>query len=172
MDVERIQKINNLALRLMEQGLASDRDEAITQAEKIFPAGDSDGYNNIREQMQEPEQSQVEAKPLGQDEIKDILQKNTQFIVKSFKELNTRIELLEQQISDVKNMRVAPKIPTVGELLSSSQKEKGAPQEAQQEKMSGELPPHNPEEAKNHPRSGNYNVDDVSIEKFFYMGSK
>ena len=36
MDVERIQKINNLALDLMKQGLAPDREAAIAQDEKIF----------------------------------------------------------------------------------------------------------------------------------------
>ena len=36
MDVERIQKINSLALNLMKQGLVSTRDEAVTEAEKLF----------------------------------------------------------------------------------------------------------------------------------------
>ena len=36
MDVERIQKINNLALELMKQGLAENREDAVNQAEKIF----------------------------------------------------------------------------------------------------------------------------------------
>ena len=36
MDVELIQKINNLALDLMKQGLAQDREEAVEQAEKVY----------------------------------------------------------------------------------------------------------------------------------------
>ena len=45
----------------------------------------------------------------------------------------------------------------------------------------GEIPANNPDiqrgqstpaSASNHPRSGNYKVEEVSIEKFFYMGNK
>ena len=45
MDVERIQKINNLALDLMKQGLASDKDDAIAQAERIFRAKPEDSFS-------------------------------------------------------------------------------------------------------------------------------
>ena len=78
MDVERIQKINNLALDLMKQGLASDRENAIAQAEKIYRDGDSEDYNSIKETMEEVNKGQTreEEKPqepgqeLSQDEIK------------------------------------------------------------------------------------------------------
>jgi hypothetical protein len=51
MDVERIQKINSLAVDLMRQGLAKDREDAIAQAEKVFVSKDSEGYNSIKENM-------------------------------------------------------------------------------------------------------------------------
>ena len=36
MDIDRIKKINKLAIDLVQQGLAVDKDDAISQAEKIF----------------------------------------------------------------------------------------------------------------------------------------
>ena len=60
----------------------------------------------------------------------------------------------------------------------------GAPQQSQVSSAPpklGEISAHNPEiqrgqggqaSASNHPRSGNYKVEEVSIEKFFYMGNK
>ena len=53
MDVERIQKINSLALDLMKQGLATDREDAIVQAEKVFRNKDSESYSSIRDTMKE-----------------------------------------------------------------------------------------------------------------------
>ena len=83
MDVERIQKINNLAVDLVKQGLANDREEAIAQAEKIFKERDS-GYSSIRETTEEihQETKKEEVKnnapeTLSQDKIKDILEQNT-----------------------------------------------------------------------------------------------
>ena len=65
MDVERIQKINKLALDLMRQGLASDRDDAVVQAEKIFRAKDGE-YSSIRDRMQGgPEPLQASAASLA-----------------------------------------------------------------------------------------------------------
>ena len=52
MDVERIQKVNNLALDLMKQGLAQDREEAVVKAEEIFKGRDTEDYANIRQTME------------------------------------------------------------------------------------------------------------------------
>ena len=40
MDVENIQKINSLALSLMKQGLATDREDAVKQAERAYHFGE------------------------------------------------------------------------------------------------------------------------------------
>ena len=65
MDVERIQKVNNLALDLIKQGLAVDREEAIAKAEQIFKERDTEDYANIRQTMNQEGQnlSQEDTKP-------------------------------------------------------------------------------------------------------------
>ena len=102
MDVERIQKVNNLALDLMKQGLASNREEAVSQAENIFKERDTEDYADIRERMEEPQpkeqqQQQSSENTLSQDEIKNILHKNKEFIVKTFKAMQEKIDYLSKR---------------------------------------------------------------------------
>lgn len=175
MDVERIQKINKLALDLMRQGLASDRDDAVVQAEKVFHAKDGE-YSSIRDRMQEPsaaslaatslsQQQQPAAADLHPDKVKDILQQNSQFLVKKITEFQEQMQAMRKELEVLKQQGVS----------RSQQSVSQAPPKL------GEIPAHNPDiqrgqptqaSATNHPRSGNYKVEEVSIEKFFYMGNK
>ena len=77
MDVERIQKINNLAVDLEKQGLASSREDAIAQAERIFSSEKKEGYNAIKEATA-PVQQRSE---ISQDSIKQILEQNTKYLL-------------------------------------------------------------------------------------------
>lgn len=97
MDVERIQKINKLALDLMRQGLASDRDDAVVQAEKIFRSKDGE-YSTIRDRMQatEPQKESSASADLHPDKIKDILQQNSQFLVRKLQNSKNRCRLCEK----------------------------------------------------------------------------
>jgi predicted metal-dependent hydrolase len=165
MDVERIQKINNLAVDLVKQGLANDREEAIAQAEKIFKERDS-GYSSIRETTEEihQETKKEEVKnnapeTLSQDKIKDILEQNTKYLISRLKEFESKIATMENEISIIKTK--AAYQTTVREVVKSPEQKSTSAEPPKQEK---------PKES--HPRSGNYNEDDVSIEKFFYTGNK
>tara|TARA_Y100000310_G_C20608584_1_gene776829 strand:- start:104 stop:598 length:495 start_codon:yes stop_codon:yes gene_type:complete len=164
MDVERIQKINNLALDLMKQGLAPDREAAIAQAEKIFRA-DRGEFSEMRERMEEkpePQEKQVVA-DLSQDQIKNILQQNSIFLVKTIKEFQEKIDSLEREIKQLRTQMTYNKLPTVKEVISNK--------EEQVVPKIGEVHVNN-EPPKDHPRVGKYEEEDVSVEKFFYMGSK
>ena len=115
MDVERIQKVNNLALDLMKQGLAHTREDAISQAERIF-SGDkgTTAYNEMRQTLGEVEAHKKEeysamnppSEPVTNSElpaykVKEILEQNTKFIVKTFKEHSDKIEALEREIPHI-----------------------------------------------------------------------
>ncbi len=166
MDVERIQKINKLALDLMRQGLASDRDDAVVQAEKIFRSKDGE-YSSIRDRMQatEPQKESSASADLHPDKIKDILQQNSQFLVKKITEFQEQMQAMRKELDAFKQQR----------MVQSPQAVSNIPPKL------GEIPANNPDiqrgqstpaSASNHPRSGNYKVEEVSIEKFFYMGNK
>lgn len=171
MDVERIQKINKLALDLMKQGLASDRDDAVVQAEKIFKSNDGDNQS-IRQRMQatEPQMSvtssasQVDLHP---DKVKDILQQNSQFLVKKITEFQEQMLSMKKELDDLRqkvSRHSAPvaaaastEAPKLGEVFTHNHEPKPQPP---------------PQSSTSHPRSGNYKTEEVSIEKFFYMGNK
>ncbi len=184
MDVERIQKINKLALDLMRQGLASDRDDAVVQAEKIFRAKDGE-YSSIRERMQggpEPlqqasaaslaltpnTQQAVASADLHPEKVKDILHQNSQFLVKKIAEFQEQMQAMRKELDLLKQQRGSVSAPPQAQVSNAPPK-------------LGEIPAHNPDiqrgqgaqaSSNNHPRSGNYKVEEVSIEKFFYMGNK
>lgn len=171
MDVENIQKINNLALDLMKQGLAANRDEAIAQAEKVLKERETENYAEIRERMQETqkEESKETSEDLSPEKVKAILEQNTRFIASKFKEFQEKLEMMEREISFVKNKAISNG-PTVKEIVSQ-EKENKATQE-RTAAPSAEEETKNDQENNQHPRSGGYNEEDVSIEKFFYMGNK
>jgi hypothetical protein len=173
MDVERIQKVNNLALDLMRQGLASDREEAIAQAEKIFKERDTEDYANLRERMddsqpKQEQQQQNSEEELSQDEIKNILHKNKEFIVRTFKGMQEKIDYFEREMSFLKS-KVNSIGPKVKEVVANEAPQQNQEQETNQQQ---EQQPAQEQKGNGHPRSGNYAENDVSIEKFFYMGNK
>ncbi len=166
MDVERIQKINTLALELMRKGLASDRENAVVQAEQIYRNTDTQGYASLRDTLNEvkadaaPKREPQSTTDLSQDQIKDILEKNTKFLVSTIKDFQEKMGNMEKELESLKSKVRYQSIPTAKELIVE------APQQAQTIQRG------KPVESTMHPRSGNYKEADVSIEKFFYMGSK
>ncbi|MBI2668470.1 hypothetical protein HYX14_01380 [Candidatus Woesearchaeota archaeon] len=172
MDVERIQKINSLALDLMKQGLASDREDAMIQAEKIFRNRGMESYDAFKDtlhKVQEETQPRMSTTSsatvtpsISDDQIKDILEKNTQFIVKALKEFQERLLAMEKDVSSVKNQMSSVR-ETARE--NAAQTVRPAVPSSSSSAAAGSS-------STSHPRSGNYKEGDVSIEKFFYMGSK
>ncbi len=166
MDVERIQKINTLALELMRKGLASDRENAVVQAEQIYRSTDTQGYASLRDTLNEvkadaaPKRELQSTTDLSQDQIKEILEKNTKFLVSTIKDFQEKMGNMEKELESLKSKVRYQSIPTAKELIVE------APQQAQTIQRG------KPVESNMHPRSGNYKEADVSIEKFFYMGSK
>src|SRR3989344_1031616 len=177
MDVERIQKINKLALDLMRQGLASDRDDAVVQAEKIFRVKDGE-YSSIGARRQAPEPQRESSASLAlspqtpqaagagdlhPEKIKDILLQNSQFLVKKITEFQEQMQAMRKELDMIKQLRMsAPQQvsnapPKLGEIPANNDVQRGPSPQAS---------------ASNHPRTGNYKAEEISIEKFFYMGNK
>jgi len=170
MDVERIQKINAMALELMKQGLAADREDAVTQAERIFKARGSGEYTEMRDTMGKVEQQahidtpKGEAGDISQNQLKDILEQNTKYVVRKLKEIEEKIAALEKDISSINTkmtynrpVQATQEAPKLGEIHTPNPVPRGPGAQVS---------------ASSHPRTGNFNEAEVSIEKFFYMGRK
>ena len=172
MDVEKIQKINALALELFNQGLAGDRDEAIRQAEQIFTRKD---YTSLGDQIKENNTSSEELKnkpaELNQEKIQNILQKNTDFIVKRMKEFKDQIVEMSSNFDalrgelDIINGRIKEL-----QLARNNAPQNSTTAPRQPEAPAQQQLPRGDQD--NHPRSGNFKDNEISIEKFFYSGSK
>jgi len=171
MDVETIQKINTLALDLMKQGLANSRDDAVAQAEKIYYKGSgNETYDSIRRNMGDSlsstnispssiPSSSSGASDLPHEKVQDILEANTKFLVKTIKEFQEKIAVMEKDIGALRS--------------NQTMYRQQATERAQVTEARPATPVASPtSSAANHPRSGNYKDGDVSIEKFFYMGNK
>ncbi len=187
MDIDRIQKINTLALDLVKKGLAATQDEAIAQAEQIFRVREDD-VTFTRPQMQNnslqvdssslnsgtPSQEDSSAQTsLSQDKIKDILEKNTQFLVSKIRDFTAKLDQLHSELASVKRelaqrpAAIAPSAPKVEPLKDAVPAPSAAPPSPAQRVSQAPAPPQ-----ENHPRSGVFGDTDVSIEKFFYAGNK
>ncbi|MBS3123776.1 hypothetical protein J4437_04015 [Candidatus Woesearchaeota archaeon] len=190
MDVDQIQKINTLALQLLNQGLAKDRADAVIQAEKIYKGQGGEDYAEIRGRL-EPSQPAVTnlrkedkvSLGLSEDKIKEILEKNTNFLVKTIKEFHEKVSSMEKEMVELKQkLRNVHSSVSTSSQESSQQAPQPAQQVAQQTYGLGEIPANNPyprgdtvksnQSSASHPRVGNFSGADVSIEKFFYMGHK
>ena len=150
MDIDRIQKVNMLANNLMKQGLASDKDDAIRQAERIYDV-QTPNRVEVQEETAVPKQDGI-----TEDKLHEILEKNTQFLVKTIRDFSKRLDDMEQKLQARSRIQVEP----VHNAVPPPPSPPSPP------------PPPQPAQPVSNPRSGKYNDEDVSIEKFFYMGSK
>lgn len=174
MDVEKIQRINNLARELERQGLANGREDAVAQARKIFNVDDSSALDHLQMQngslqvksefseQKSSDDSTTKRPALTEDKIAEILQKNSTFMVSTIKSFAAKIEQMEQEIMQMKRKMQELNSRPVAQAVPAAQTTQNVPPIQTSTNPQG----------GDHPRSGGYNAGDVSIEKFFYMGTK
>lgn len=160
MDIDRIQKVNMLADNLVKQGLASDKDDAIRQAERIYDVQTPSRVEVVEETLAPKQDAMTE------ERLHEILEKNTQFLVKTIKDFSKRLNEIEQKLASRSRIRVEelPHAPAGSVPASHVAPPPPPPVQADPSPPKRTVPIN--------PRSGNYKDEDVSIEKFFYMGSK
>src|SRR3989344_6994950 len=114
-----------------------------------------------------PQNAQSGSADLHPEKVKEILQQNSQFLVKKITEFQEQIQAMRKELDMMKQLRMSA--PQQQNSVSS------APPKL------GEIPANNPDiqrgpstqaSASNHPRTGNFKAEEISIEKFFYMGNK
>ncbi len=170
MDVERVQKINNLALELMKQGLVQEREEAVKQAEGILAKKDCSSLNEeVKELNLDKEEGKMEEE-LGKEKVREILEKNTTFIVQKMRENQKQMGEFKEEINKLRSEITVLRgsmsnLKTKQESFALKEVAKEEPQQKLEAKESKSP-------VEDHPRSGSYSDVDVSIEKFFYSGSK
>lgn len=193
LNIEKLKKVNSLADTLRKHGLAANMLDAANLAEKF---GGDEEFSNLRHlkinKKQELEVVDVDdsgekrcsnavnnasanantstsPQPPGLNvgQVERILQKFCDSFGEEIKKLNSKIIDLTREVTVLKN-----KEPENNQYAKASQQETAVA--AKRFEVSGEKVNNVPNKhtSDTHPRSGSYNSEDVSVEKFFYFGSK
>ena len=144
MSVDDIQKVNKLAQDLLNQGICSDRQEAVKKAEEML-------NKNLAKNVEPSAVASSEDDNFKMlfDRFKDYTQKQMQVFRNDLQCLNDQIKSLKSQLHS------RPK-PVVKQAENSDN-----PQTTIKE-----------DDDKPHPKRGNTKSEDVCIEKMFYYGNK
>ncbi len=192
MNIEKLQKVNQLATTLRRQGLAAGRDDAAklagemnwekednvghifgnsNQEEKIVINGDN--KQESQEGTGETSQTQEQKAVFDEEKIVSILQK---FADQFSAEIN-RIDDKQKEQDEILR-KLSENIVNMREGISAKENASSGQQQLNtQQTHSGQQSTQQPQQKKQEssdekPRSGGYGSDDVSIEKFFYYGQK
>jgi hypothetical protein len=163
MDIEKTKKINELVAELKKHKMLEGSDDALTKAEEMVnrsgdeslssaPTARPEAHSNAGFETILKEHAKVMKEEL------DLLRKGLLSINDEVQELREKMTEMERNMAQLK--RAEPKVEKPAEAPEAEPKEE-TPAPAEKEK-SGE----------SHPRQGNFNEDDVSIEKIFYAGKK
>ncbi|MGM5482786.1 MAG: hypothetical protein ACQESF_04960 [Nanobdellota archaeon] len=182
MDVEKLKKVNQLATTLRDKGLADGREEAAMLAGRMNYNGDS-GMDRIftgeeSQKQEEPKAREVQESVIasaqekeGMDEKKiiGILQNFADQFSKEVNSMNDKIQQQEQIINrlqtQIKSMASQQNSQPMQQNTQQSQENNNNNTQATEPKENNQQ-----RQESSQPRSGGYESDDVSIEKFFYYG--
>ncbi|MBI5398328.1 hypothetical protein HZB03_02590 [Candidatus Woesearchaeota archaeon] len=188
--IESYQKITNLARELMRHGEAKSMNEAVRIAEAQYRSNpavfDTDtipvesasasGQELVQEQMVQSVASVTDTSGLMQENA--MLLHKLQFVTanhtQEIDELNRKVLRLIQEMAEVREAaRKAAESPIVMPRAKDDQAGQQAQLKANAVPIIG-APAGFEYQAKpkSHARTGNYNPDDVNIEKFFYFGRR
>jgi len=184
MNVDKLKKMNILANTLKTHGLAATSEDAVSLAGTMAGSKEEQEFTKIfvtdeqKIHVDEPEnekptinqeellKTQPEEKnnEKALDEMKGILQRFADQFCEEVNKINEKIDAHEEKFANYQEILTKVNTPKVEEEQPQTQiiTEK-------EEKTIEEIPK---EESTNNPRSGGFESNDVSIEKFFYCGTK
>ncbi len=184
MDVEKLKKVNNLARTLRQQGIVANQQDAshlagqiagnkpeqeitnvnVEDNQKVVISDQDTGEVLVEEPEKEQKQTetnkeqQVDRDTYTKEEVVNVLQKFADQFVSEINKIQTAVEEQNKRIMSMEN--------SVNNISKPTVKEEEKPQTT----LNTQQPEQKKEE--NNPRSGEFESDDVSVEKFFYFGQK
>lgn len=183
MDVNKLIKINNLSVELEKHGMAGDRMDAVAQArvmveepkvQKLEPqqAEVENGGTVLLAPEETPEPAEevktIKADPLMQRRFELLFEMTAKKYEEEIKGLKATVATLSSEVGFLRNE--VKKAPQQAPVVPAPEPVAAAPEPApepvkieRQQKI--EVP-------EAHPKRGDFGSQDVSIEKFFYYGTK
>lgn len=179
--LEEVQKINQTARELLEHGMANSLDEAVTKAREMLKVDSAQaGIERVDERgsatQLHPEITTETAKPVIQDKKPEMswqeaMKINNDYLIKQFKEMSDKLKNFEEYMGKMVGEmdQVKARITMMQRMAAQSENIQQQPQQQVQQQ-----PQQQPQQqsSSGHYRTGNYNAQDVSIEKMFYFGNK
>ena len=156
MSVEDIQKVNKLAQDLLDQNMASSREDAVKQAQQIL-------NKNIVERQKIDESGSIIVNE-DFDYLKNLVIRSKEYTLQQLNEFKKQIETLTAEVNRLKAEIAASgssKVKSAQESGLADQKTK----QAAQQKLKDKKEEYNQ-------RKGKFNPDDVAVDKIFYYGNK
>jgi len=157
MNIERMQKINEMAKQLVDKGVYEDLTEATRQAEIMINKGDS-SISSVFGTEKEHEEENKPA-PSQEDDIRIELRKVTYQVNEQSKIISELKNQINSLLSDIEKMKTSKPEPVKQNHILEK------PAEQEQTTLSKESTEKEP-----HAKVGNYTPDNVSVEQFFYSG--
>jgi len=187
--IERMRRINDLTKELKQRGFAESSFEAIQQANQIYGTDDMD--DNVKNGMIQKSAHEriVKDETMGDDSISytdkklakitenvDVLTGKMNEIIRAINDLDTRLTDLRTKQDKMAALRIESRTEQRSEQKVEQHSEpKNAEEPAHAEKSAvNESPKSEPkkDEYSMNQRTGNFQSQDVAIDKMFYFGNK
>lgn len=181
--VEDIKKINALAKELLHHNIVGSQDEAVLKAKEMLvkknvssPTVQTESYVDLSKNPLPEEQKR--------EEWKDAMGKNNEYIITELKHFRSTLDTLTNELQTIRNELNGMKKQNTAANTAVQNTELTEQREYTQQyaRPVQTTPLPTPPErgaqevkiqvTQPHPRAGNYKPEDVSVEKFFYFGTK
>ena len=173
MDVTKLKKVNELARELITKGMAEDSQTATTMAEQMINQNrdnEEKPLSDIKDNLEKSEKL-----PDDSDDDPNAMRKINYQLGQHQSMINEMQDKMNEMIAEFNALQESMKVlkrnvASSGEkqaTLAAKDNSESGEGKVKQEKKPAEKPSN---KGDSNPRSGEYNSDDVSIDKMFYFG--
>ena len=160
MDINKVQKLNDLAVNLKKHNIVTDKEDAVAAAETIY--GKQNNYTH----------ESLQQSPNDFSDLKKDVRKMTFALQRSFEEIKNlkgQVNRLEKELNDARVNQLTPR--KVIEKPKAPIPQNQAPQQAKPVAVQTSIPEAEQKITSPIDRNG-VAPSDVAIDKFFYYGDK
>ncbi|MBW2995984.1 hypothetical protein KY332_01655 [Candidatus Woesearchaeota archaeon] len=184
MSIEDIQKVNKLAQELLDQGFTESREDAVKKAQEMLNKEITGAHIEVKETDEKQNVAAVADDP---DKLRNMIDRTKTYLENQLSGYKNALLALEKEIralrQEVETLKARKEtnagkpdpadIPQkVDDPANEPQKVEDPAEEPQKVDDPANEPQKVEEKKESHPKRGEYNSDDVSVEKMFYYGNK
>lgn len=155
MDIEKLKKVNQLSKELKKHGMAME--------DAIKEAGETVHEEEVKEFLDKSKaEMQSKSNPSSTEQYIIMLERNNRKIMEEVQKVKDEVAKILNEFAEMKQRLAEQLVQEVKQEPAKQIKEKKLEKQAKLK----------PKKKVKNPRQGEYNPDDVAIEKMFYFGNK